>query len=358
MNSLLLRVSLASLAAIVFASSRPAGAASAALPSYLVLPPENVSENRALYWLGEALGESMERALTAAGADIATRDERRGIEREEMGLGPLNVATIATRLKEAEALNVDRIVFGSFTARQGTAWLDITVTLQVLDVAQLRRGPKKTVGPLPLEKLPSLQNAVAAALIEIESIPPPATGLPRAPTEETNRMAYESRMKSLLEETPDKQASYLLRSLESDPDYLRSRVELASLQHDADHPELALATLLARPLSGDPDTASSGERLTGELLLEASRPTGAVNAFRRALRWKEDSTIHLSLARALIFRGDLEIASAEVELARRLDPEDPELKELMSLLASPPPPMEDEAPPASNPPGTLPSVPR
>src|SRR5262249_60210563 len=104
--------------------------------SYLVLPPENRSEDRALYWLGEALAEAMEKTLQASGVDIATREERRDIEREEMGFSPLNVPTIATRLKEAEALKVDRIVFGWFTARQGTADVNGTVTLKVPDWAQ------------------------------------------------------------------------------------------------------------------------------------------------------------------------------------------------------------------------------
>src|SRR5262245_5494990 len=53
--------------------------ATAARPSYLVLPPENRSDNRTLYWLGEALADGMEKALSASGVDVATRDERRDI---------------------------------------------------------------------------------------------------------------------------------------------------------------------------------------------------------------------------------------------------------------------------------------
>ena len=371
------------------------GAASAAIKqpvvgspshSYLVVPPENRSENRNLYWLGEALAEAMEQYLTWGGLDVASREDRRGVEREEMGIGPLMVPTIATRLKEAEEMKVDRLVLGSFitrearegrgkgsqsgasrgappgTARDSTtatqreggttaaasgteaAGRTVVVSFHVLDVTGSRRGPEHTVGPISLDDLPSLQRAVGMALLDAESLPRPASAPPAPTGSEAAPAAYEARVKSLLEEDPDKQARYLTRALQADQDYLRARLEMAMLLRDSGRLEEALTTLNARPLRGDPDLAAQAERLAGELHLEAGRPTPAIDALRRSLRWHDEAATHLALARALAARGDFQIASAELELARRLDPDDPEIAEVRALLAAPPKPKAEETP--------------
>jgi tetratricopeptide (TPR) repeat protein len=303
--------------------------------SYLVVPPENRSEDRTLYWLGEALSEAMERSLDWAGVEVATRDERRDLEREEMSIGTLSVTTLATRLKEAEELKVDRLVVGSFdsTAKSGEP-PRVSVRIRVLDVGTPGQGTSHLIGPMPLTDLPEIQSAVAKALLDAESLSRPATPAPPPPARETSREAYEARVKSLLEEDPDKQAAYLTRALESDPSYLRARLELGLVFRDAERPEKALAALTAKPIQGDPVLAAQAEMIVGELYLEAGRPTPAIDAFRRSLRWRDESSTHVALARALIARGDLRVAAAELELAQRLDPEDPEIAEVRSALAA------------------------
>jgi len=305
--------------------------------SYLIVPPENLSENRELYWLGEALLEGMERYMSWAGAEVATREERRSIEGDEMGLGPLSVPTIATRIKEAEELEVAKLVSGSFATSGETSRL-ATVTFSVLDVRQARRSSPAVVGPLPLDDLPSLQRAVGTKLLQIESLPLPGPDLPTPPASEADAPAYEARIKALLEEDPEKRSKYLLRAVEVDPDYFRARLDLAILQREAGEPGKALATLRAKPFRGDPTLSAQAERIAGEINLEAGDLTPAIEALRRSLSLKDDCSTHLTLARALIGRGDFQVAAAELELARRLDPQDPEIAEVQALLPPPTPP--------------------
>lgn len=297
--------------------------------SYLVTPFENLSESRELYWVGEALSEAIERSLTWAGVPHATREERRQIERE-LGIHPLSVPAIATRLKEAEELDLNRVIMGSFTA-DGDG---ITATFRVLDVANARRGSERTIGPLPLRGLAGLQEALVEAILDSELVIRPASDPPpMSPAGETNPAAYEARSKSLLEEDADKRILLLERAVEADPAYLRARLELALELAQTGETRAALQRLTETRLDGDPPLLFRAEQLAGTLFLEAGEPTAAVDALRRSLRWQDEATTHILLARALIARGDLAVAAAELELASRLDPEDPGIAETRELLA-------------------------
>jgi Tfp pilus assembly protein PilF len=77
---------------------------------------------------------------------------------------------------------------------------------------------------------------------------------------------------------------------------------------------------------------ADSEALLGSLAFDAGLKDASVDAWRRSLRARDDAAVRIQLARALLARGDRAVAAAELELARRLDPANPELAEAQELV--------------------------
>ncbi len=311
-------------AGVLISAALPCGASRAAAGVTLVVPFENKTGSPAASWIGEALADGLVSAISASGADVIGREDRREVERE-LGIGPLAVTTIATRLKEGEELEADRVILGQFTGGADS----LRVSARLYTLSPVSRGSEITLPAMPAGDIAAIQALLAQRVLAPGEQPPAGF---KPPAAETRAEAYEARMRGLTEEDPARRAGLLERAVEIAPDYLRARIELADAYGDAGSNEKALLSLSRAPLTGPAPLVAEAEALQGALALESGLLTPAIDAFRRSLRQQEDADIRLLLARTLIRRGDLAIASAEIELAARSDPENPELPEVRRLL--------------------------
>src|SRR5258707_8507131 len=95
------------------APTRANGAAQSGV--YLVFPFENAGASPRLDWLGEGLEELTILRLSAAGEAVYSHSGRIN-ELDRYGLPPGAKLSRATMLRIAEDLDVDYVVFGSFTS--------------------------------------------------------------------------------------------------------------------------------------------------------------------------------------------------------------------------------------------------
>ena len=295
----------------------------------LAIPFENTSENRSLYWLGEALADGITRELRLTGGSPADRRDRVSLQ-EDMGIPPLSTMTLASQIRSAETIGAGTLVTGTFGATEET----LTVQARVVDIATGRIGPWITVSGSSKDLL-ALQRDLFRALCP--SLPPGAPALAAGSAEEDGvpQAAYESLLKSLLEDSPDKREKLLRRSLDLAPSYLRAKIELAQIYRESGRLPKAVQTLSSLA-TRDRALAADGENLLADIEIEQEHTAAAEAALRRSLAFQETARAHLLMARLAILGGDRALAGSELARSRELDPSDPDLAEVQeSLSASP-----------------------
>ena len=307
------------------ASGSPS-AAPAPLRADLVLVSsfENASEDRSLYWIGEALADGISRNIRACAGVTVDREDRVAL-REEMGVPTLSSLTLATQIRSAEELGAGTLVSGDFTAK-GDA---LTVRARIVDVVAARTGPwvttngsVKAVLPLQDDLFHRLQASLPVAR-SCASGPSAEDGVPQA--------AYEMLLKSFLEDADAKREKFLKRALELAPDYLRAKIELAVLYREQNLLPKASA-ILSNIVTRNPRLAAEAQSLLGENELDLQHTSAAEAALRRSLVLHETARAHLLLGKLAIARNDLATATRELDRSRAMDPTDPELIELDASL--------------------------
>ena len=309
---------------------QPAPEAPAATPPparadlVLVAPFENGSEDRSLYWIGEAIADGLARDIRECAGHAVDRTDRVAL-REEMGVPTLSSITLATQIRSAEELGSGVLITGDFTAK-GQA---LTVRARIVDVVSARTGPWIAVEG-SVNGVQALQDALFRRVQSslpvarsCASVPSPEDGIPQA--------AYEMLLKSFLEDAAPKRERLLKRALELAPEYLRARIELAVLyrsQNDLPKASAILSNIATR----NPRLGAEAQNLLGENELDMQRTAAAETALRRSLMLYETARAHLLLGKLAIARNDLATAERELDRSRAMDPRDPELVELDDTL--------------------------
>jgi tetratricopeptide (TPR) repeat protein len=295
----------------------------------LVFPFENESENRSLYWAGEAFADGLCRDILAAGGATVDRADRIATV-EDLGLPALSPLTLATQIRCAEDSGAGTLVSGAFTA-SGT---QMSIRARVIDVAAGRTNPWVRVNGSAAEIF-ALQREIFRALrSQLPGGKAPADGGgrdPNPPEDGVTQQGYEYVLKSFYEDAPLKRESYLKRAVEVAPGYLRASIELARLYRETEQLDKAAAAL-GRIVTRNAILAADAESLLAEIEMERERPQAAEDALRRSLNTHETARAHLLLARLALARADLEAARREMERSRALDPSDPDLVELQDAL--------------------------
>lgn len=319
----------------VIALLRAAGPAAAPAPAaaaahgVVVFPFENLSEDRSLYWVSEAVADGLTRELRRSGGEAFERSERLSIV-EDLGVPALSAMTLASQIKAAEELGAAALVTGSFRAADGL----VTVRARVVDVPAGKSGPWVEVQG-SLREIFALQRAtyltVRPALSRTAGVRARTGTGDAAPEDGTPQPAYEYLLKSFFEEAPPKREQLLRRALDLAPDYLRAQVEVAQVYLDSGQADKA-AGALSRVVTRDRGLAAQAENLLAEIELQRNHPQAAESALRRSLASQETVRAHLLLARMAVRRADRGLARSELDRARAIDPADPELGEIEEAL--------------------------
>ena len=301
----------------------------------VVFPFENLSDDRSLYWVSEALADGLDREIKGSGVPTFGRPERLSVI-EEMGVPTNSTLTLASQIKAAEELGAAALLCGTFRAGDDA----VRARARIVDVPAGRTGPWVEVHG-SIKDIYALQRALHAAVraaLPRGSGPQtsPAGGSP-APEDGAPQTAYEFLLKSYFEDVPQRREVLLRRALDIAPDYLRAQVELAQVYADSGQSEKA-AGVLSRISTRDRGLAAQAENLLAEIEIARARTSSAESALRRSLASKETARAHLLLAKIALARADRAAARSELERSRALDPDDPDLGELEGALSSAGPP--------------------
>jgi Tfp pilus assembly protein PilF len=124
----------------------------AAKTTFLIFPPENLTKNKTLSWIGDGLAIAISEECQVPGVETISWEERvRFVEASD--LPPSAVLSRASMIRVAQRAAADRLVFGSYRGNEANLRID----LRVLDLKSM-----KLSGPI-------VANGSASALAQLEN---------------------------------------------------------------------------------------------------------------------------------------------------------------------------------------------
>ena len=314
-----------------------AAAPAAALPltgrSYLVLPFENVAEDASLEWLSTGLALAIGEYARGWGARVVDEDER-AVFLEAHGVPSGETLTLASVLELGRRMRQrpgtvrpDRVVMGRFDVEEGR----INVEARTLDLGTTKVRPWIARAGRARDLIPILQDlAIALAADAGAAIQPQDPSLAMQ-AGDLPLLAFESYGRAMAEPDTKRRLQLLRRAAQEYPGYPKALYQAAALlarEERWSEAADALAQAKAMPHPYEPEALL----LSAGLALQRGDDQTALDESRRALQYGESARAHLIAARALIGLGDDARATKEIDLARAIDPDDPEIEEVHRSL--------------------------
>ncbi len=281
----------------------------------LVLPFENLSDDRSQDWKGSALEEAVGSHLESAGLDVIELGARNH-ELLEKGLNLGGPITRASAIVLAKDLGADWLVLGEFRLVEGR----IEVTARLID---LNRGA--TLGVVDdfaeSEKFARLTNQIAKNLFRLERDGPP----PSYDAEAERRLkiplaALEAAALARTESDVVQQKALLSKALSSHPDYLEVRLLLGDRLLEEGLPREATEVLAA--VRGRGRLYERAYFDLGLAYLDASEPQLAFEVFRNLVeRDGTNAAFHNNLGVALMRLDRIPEAIEMFDRAHELGPD-------------------------------------
>ncbi len=309
---------------------------------YLVFPFENAGASSRLDWLGEGLEELTILRLSAAGESVYSHSGRIN-ELDRYGLPPGAKLSRATMLRIAEDLDVDYVLFGSFTS-DGTT---LTVESRILRV-----NPPSLLPVIresgPLDSLMDLQTKLAWRTLSSNNRSYPFSLTEFAKKQRPLRLdAFEHYVRGLLANEDEVRLRELKEAARLEPDWPEPDFWLGEVyfsrrdcnsalpwyaripkQHDR-YAEAVFATGVCRLLLSQPDRAE--EVFTS--LRESLRESGAADRSSSVVAGGDLPEILNNLALAKARLGDVTGAQTDLQRAADLDPDEDDYPVNLGLLA-------------------------
>jgi len=181
----------------------------------LVMPFDNVTGDRRIFWLGEAASVLLTDDLNALGSEAITREERqRALER--LQVPPATALTDATVIRIGQLVGAGRVIIGSFQMENET--LVVRARSIALDAGRVETDVTER-GPLP--EFFAVIERVARRIAPASSMSTPELERLHPPLE-----VFEDFVKGLLAETTANAISYLDSALTRQPAFDRARLAL------------------------------------------------------------------------------------------------------------------------------------
>jgi len=293
---------------------------------YLVVPFENLSSERSLNWLGEALSLSLADRLEVLGMRTVTRSERiEGLE--SIGLPDGKPLTVASILKLASAVRADRIVTGSFTYDPNSGVVVAGRLLDRASTAQIWEGSR----PGTLSGILGLMDPlVLEAAARDEARVSPAAPSALTSIQDPPLTVYEILIRGLQEADPEKRLESLRKGLAATGRSPALRRAIVFEQFESGNLPEALAALDDLDAAACPD-AWRVHLLRARILATRGDIDGSIAALSRSIAAGDSAEAHLLLARLAASRGEKGRSRTEADIAAGLDPGNPDLPRVRAL---------------------------
>lgn len=317
----------AAAASLVIAAATAVTPASETPQRYLIFPFENLSSERSLNWLGEALAASLADRFELLGMRTVPRSERLDGE-EGLDLPGGTPLTLASQIKLAGTLRATRLVTGTYKFDPANG---VTVTGYLIDAEGAARLWDAS-RPGTLARIFGLMDPIVLKAAEYDT-----DRLAKVPLNAISSIAdpplplFEVIVRSQQEADPDRRVVALEKGLDMNaksPALLRA---LVNALYDAGRNADAVARLDAIPDGALPD-AWRLHLLRARILMVRNDTDAAIAALSKSIAAGDSADAHIFLARILLSRGERARAQAEVDVAARLDPGHPEIPEVRKLL--------------------------
>ena len=318
----------------------PVHAAAAAGRTYLILPFENIAEDRSLDWLSTGLSLSLGEYLVGWGSQAAVRlvdEDERSVLLEGSGIPSGATLTLASALELGRRMRAhpgsarpDRLVLGRFNLVEGT----LSLSARAIDLEAEKARPWVTRQG-PLQSLMRVQLALAGDFARDQGMQvgtlPDATA--KDPPGDLPLLAFQTYCKAMAETDLKKRLQLLRKAVQQFPAYGRAAYQAAALLAKEDRWDDAGAMLDKAGDAAFPYPFTPGyQLLAAAVALRRGDPATALKAASRALSYADSARGHLLLGRALLASGQEEQARSELDRARTLDPSEPEIDELRREL--------------------------
>ena len=302
---------------------RPTAASDTA--TFLVFPPDNLTGNPALSWVGEALALSIGTQLGIPGVSAFSREDRLGFV-EGADLPPNSALSLASMIHIAQQVSANRLVMGSV---RGTAE-KLRVTLRVVGVKALKPAGEAAVEG-PLVALPEMENELAWMVLE-------DSGLTRTGSREKFRerrrtipnSAYEDFIRSLTQSDPEERVKLLNQAVESSPVFPEAHAKLG--QHYFEKGDcVRCIPHLERAGALEENRLENQFRLGTCYLKQGSLPE-AVRAFSIVLAVVQSPQVLNNLGVAYLRKGEYALAAESLIEARRMSQTEPTILTNLAIV--------------------------
>jgi tetratricopeptide (TPR) repeat protein len=351
----------------------------AAAQTVAVLPLFNLSGNASLDWIGESIAETVRETLASEGVPVLDRESREQAYRR-LSLRPYAALTRASVIKLGEALDAQRIVYGSFqvsAAPEGSPAgrpASLRLAVRVINLRDLSQSPEESA-TAALEDLAEAQQRLAWQTLRLLANPgaAPSEDELRGRRRQVRLDAMESYIRGLMAASPEQKHRLFTQAARLDekfsqPCFQLGRLLLASKDYKTaagwfervppDSPHFMEASFflgLCRYQLGEYDKAISSFLLVAQSapLHEVWNNLGAaqsrknlpqsVENFRKASEAApRDPTYLFNLGYALWKQGEFEEAAGKFRATLDLTPEDPQAILMLGRCLNRTPPQQAE----------------
>jgi tetratricopeptide (TPR) repeat protein len=214
----------------------PGAARAAAQPParILVMPFENVSHDRRIFWLGEASAVLLGDDLNALGKNAISRDERRQAF-DRLQVPPAAALTDATVIRIGQLVGASQVIVGSLELAGDELVVNAhSIALEAgrVQARAVERGPMPELFAIVERVAREMAPGSAKSSEEVQRSHPPIA-------------AFENYIKGLLAETPPTAIDYLGAALQLHPTFDRARLALWDVYEEQGDHERALNAVTA-----------------------------------------------------------------------------------------------------------------
>jgi len=280
--------------------------------TFLFFPPENLSKQQALAWIGEALIRAISNQIEKPGVEVLPRETRLSLI-EDADLPPNSTLSKASMIRVAQLAEADALVFGWCSGNES----GLRVTLQVLDMKTMKVCAE-IVAAGPARNLAEMENELAWQILDQRRL-----------RGEMSREVFRNKTRTI----PNGAYAEFVRALAAPDEEARAKLLQQAIDQCPNFPE-ALAHL-GRYLYKKGDCAKAVQRLEGALGVEKfyrevqsmlgncycklGMNAKAIRAYSSLLAFNPPMEVLNNLGVAYLREGDLPLAVDYLKQARSME---------------------------------------